>query len=551
VGAAPQGRPPAPRRDPCAADGHRDTAAEDAPKQTVDAYGREVGPPKSGKARTITLGHGTKKLLADYLTAAAPGGAGPDTLCSSRRRARRSASSSSCGGTTRPRGAAFSEGVHAHSPGNANRIVASMEQVRHHPRRHAAVRTDEYLYSQLIPYIGNKRKLLPLVAEALDLTGVGKGTFVDLMTGTTVVSRLAKTLGFRVLANDWEPYSHQIALGTVALNDPPAFADLGGVQQVFEHLNGLAPIDGYVAQHLCPGDDDNPDPERERMFFTRNNGGRIDAVREQIAQWSTDGTLSERERAYIFASLVYAVSYVSNTSGVFKGFHHGWGGKTSTALYRILSELTLQPPVLLDNGQENVATRTDAQTLAGELQDRLGERPDVVYLDPPYNQHPYGSNYHVLNTVVLWDKPPLNPSILVDGKQHDKSAIRKDWRTERRSPYNHEKRAHDALKDLVGAIDARYLLMSYSTDGNIPLDGLLVTLAERGRLDVVANPYKRYRVSAPRMSPKSHNVEFVAVVDLDSPPSRGLAEPIAAAILAEEETALSERARASDQLAFV
>ena len=404
------------------------------------------------------------------------------------------------------------------------------------------MRTDEYIYSQLIPYIGNKRKLLPLIVRALEKAEVTGGTFVDLMAGTTVVARAAKTLGFRVLTNDWEPYSYEIALGTVALNEQPLFAALGGVARVFAHLNDLEPIDGYVAQHLCPANDDNPDPERERMFFTRENGGKIDAVREQIEAWSSAGQLSARERAYILASLLYAVSYTSNTSGVFKGFHHGWGGKTSTALYRIRSRLTLQPPVLLDNGEPNIAVREDAHELAAELTQRLGARPDVVYLDPPYNQHPYGSNYHVLNTVVLWDKPPLNPSILVNGRKHDKSAIRKDWRTERRSAYNHSNRALTALTALIERVDARYLLMSYSTDGNMPLPDLLSALASRGRLSVVTNPYKRYRVSAPRMSAKSHNVEFVAIVDLDAEPSTELAAPTAAAILAEEQEVLDAAA---------
>jgi adenine-specific DNA-methyltransferase len=427
--------------------------------------------------------------------------------------------------------------------GAATRMRRSMvSQAQHHPRRHAAVRTEEYLYSQLIPYIGNKRKLLPLIARAVARTGVESGTFADLTTGTTVVARLAKTLGFRVLANDWEPYSYEIALGTVTLNGQPAFASLGGAEQVFTRLNTLDPIDGYIAQHLCPADDESPDPERERMFFTRANGGRIDAIREQVARWDEDGALSASERAYIFASLVYAVSYVSNTSGVFKGFHHGWGGKTSTALYRILSRATLQPPVLLDNGEDNLSTREDVQLLAARLPEVLGERPDIAYLDPPYNQHPYGSNYHVLNTVVLWDKPPLNPSILVDGKKHDKSAIRRDWRTERRSPYNHEHQALSALNSLVESIEARWLLVSYSTDGNISLRELLGTLAARGHLDVVANSYKRYRVSTPRMSPKSHNVEFVAVVDLDAPPSPERVEPIAHSILTREAEALSWQA---------
>src|SRR6185437_15396925 len=93
----------------------------------------------------------------------------------------------------------------------------------YHPRRHAAVRTDEYLYSQLIPYLGNKRKLLPLISHGIQWTGLPCGTFVDLFSGSTVVARFAKTLGFRVAANDWEPYAYEIARGTVGLNRVPTF----------------------------------------------------------------------------------------------------------------------------------------------------------------------------------------------------------------------------------------------------------------------------------------------------------------------------------------
>jgi adenine-specific DNA-methyltransferase len=427
--------------------------------------------------------------------------------------------------------------------------------IEHHPRLHAAVRTKDYLFSQLIPYIGNKRKLLPLIAEGIALCGergdvrsgarsdAGGRCFVDLFAGSTVVSRLAKAMGFHVVANDWEPYSYQIARATVALNRPPAFEALGGAAAALDLLNRLPPLEGYVATHLCPRSDEAPDVENERLFFTRANGMRIDAVGEQIAAWERAGLLSGDERAYLLAPLVYAVSYVSNTSGVFKGFHRGWGGRTGTALYRILSDLTLRPPVLHDNGLANLALREDAQTLAGSLKERLasaglaeiGERPAVVYIDPPYNQHPYGSNYHVLNTVVLWDKPPLNPRIRVDGRKVEKSAIRKDWRTQRRSPYNSAAGALPAFRKLTAALDADWILASYSTDGNMPLEGLLAALADRGTLTVLKRRYKRYRVSTPRMSPKSHNVEFLAVVDTRGKSSVASVGELATSIRAAEE----------------
>jgi adenine-specific DNA-methyltransferase len=193
------------------------------------------------------------------------------------------------------------------------------------------------------------------------------------------------------------------------------------------------------------------------------------------------------------------------------------GGKTGTALYRIRGTLSLQQPILHDNGKANLALRRDAQTLAGELPEVCGGIPDIVYIDPPYNQHPYGSNYHVLNTIALWDKPPISPGILVDGRKRDKSAIRTDWRTLRRSPYNSARDALPAFRALLDRVQARWILVSYSTDGNIPLEGLLAALAERGQVHVFAQKYKRYRVSTPRMSPRPHNVEFVAVLETSGP----------------------------------
>ncbi|MCE5326400.1 MAG: DNA adenine methylase [Planctomycetaceae bacterium] len=405
----------------------------------------------------------------------------------------------------------------------------------HQPRAHAAVRTGEYVFSQLIPYIGNKRKLLHVIDAAVRHTLCRGGLFVDLFAGSTVVSRWAKKQGFAVLANDWEPYACQIARGSVSLNAVPAFNALGGAASVFKRLNALRPLEGYVSTHLCPADDAAADPLTERMFFTRANGMRIDAMREQLSRWHKQGKISDDELAYVLAAMIYAVSYASNTSGVFKGYHHGWGGRTGTALYRILAPLTLSQPLLHDNGRRNFATQADAQILAGRLADAAGAVPDIVYIDPPYNQHPYGSNYHVLNTVALWDKPPLDSHVAARG---NKAAIRTDWRTARRSPYNHAAQAAQAFADLVACVQGRWILASYSTDGTIPLRDVLAPLAQRGALHVFAQAYKRYRVSTQRMSKKSHTVEFVAACDTAGRASPRRVEAIVAKIIRQQQAAL-------------
>lgn len=378
--------------------------------------------------------------------------------------------------------------------------------------RHAYNRTREYLFAQLIPYIGSKRKLLPVIARALSHTGIEtqihsrRPLFVDLFAGSGVVSRMAKMLGMRVLANDWEPYSAAINGAFIALNRVPMDPS------VFDELNTLPPLEGFITRHYCPEDDLHPEPSRERLFYTNANGRRIDAIRSRIAEWEETGRISEDQQRFLLAPLLSACCYVSNTSGVFKAYHAGWGGNTGTALYRILSRLTLCEPPLIDNGYRNLVTQLDALTVARNMTEIAGTRCDVVYLDPPYNQHPYGSNYHLLNTIALYDKPDVPP---IDT---GKSAIRTDWRSLRRSAFNTASAALVELEKVVDAVCCRWVLISYSTDGNIPAEKLLYSMSQRGKLTVEPHRYKRYRVSAQRMSPRSHNVEFVLIVDRSACP---------------------------------
>lgn len=397
-------------------------------------------------------------------------------------------------------------------------------------RKHAARHTDNYVFNQLIPYIGNKRKLLPLIGQAIAASGIAPGDiFVDLFAGSGVVARFAKTQGFRVVANDWEPYSEAINRCYIGCNAPPRFGPRG-YAATLAGLNALPPRAGWISDHLCPGDDDAYDADRDRMFFMRKNGMRIDAIREEIARLDAAGSIDPAERACLLAPLLYQCCYTSNTSGVFKGFHAGWGGRNGTARYRICGDLSLEPAAFFDNGQANEVTRLDAQSFGRDH----GGRYDFVYVDPPYNQHPYGSNYHVLNSVALWDKPALSPKI----SGRDKAAIRLDWRTERRSPYNSGRQAAQAFVTLIAGIDARWIAVSYSTDGNIALADLVRAACYRGATAAFVQPYKRYRVSTQRFSAKPMNAEFVLLIDT-ARPAACTADAICAAILAEERLALS------------
>jgi adenine-specific DNA-methyltransferase len=383
--------------------------------------------------------------------------------------------------------------------------------VRYDPRLHPARTTDEFVFHQLIPYLGNKRQLLDLIGEALDATGVepARATFVDAFAGSGVVARYAKQRGFAVVANDTAPFARVLAVAAVATDRAPALPALGGYERALATLDQLPGEDGWVAATLCPADDRAPDPARERLFYTRANGRRIDAIRARIDRWQRDGTIDDAAACCLLAPLLYQACWLANTSGVFKGFHAGWGGSNGTALHRILAPLRLQPARFLANGRVHRVLATDARELHRELR----VTPDIVYLDPPYNQHPYASNYHVLDSLSLWDRPAVPPPT----QRGCKAAIRADW-TQRKSPFNARGAAERAFADVLATLPGRHVLISYSTDGIVPWERLVALATAHGALAVHCRPYKRYRTSPTRPSPRPATVELVLRVDRGSAP---------------------------------
>lgn len=378
--------------------------------------------------------------------------------------------------------------------------------MRYDPRRHTARLTGEFVFHQLIPYLGSKRHLLDLIGAAIDATGLApaRATFVDAFAGSGVVARFAKQRGFAVVANDWEPYARVLNTAALVCETPPPLPALGGYEQALATLNGLPGADGWVSRTLCPADDAAPDARSERLFFRRATGQRLDAIRDRIAEWQRDESTDDAGACCLLAPLLYQASWLANTSGVFKGFHAGWGGSNGTALHRILADLRLLPLRFLATARPQRVFAVDA----AHLPDALEARPDLIYLDPPYNQHPYASNYHVLNSLVVWDQPELPPPT----QRGFKAAIRPDWRA-RRSAFNRRGTAAAAFEQLLAKFDAPHLLISYSTDGLVPPERLVAAAAEHGALTVFCRGYKRYRTSPTRPSPRARNVEFVLAID--------------------------------------
>lgn len=383
---------------------------------------------------------------------------------------------------------------------------------------------NSYLTTQLIAYIGNKRSLLPFLrdvfAELQTDTRISK--FSDLFAGSGSVSRLAKYLGFSVHANDWEAYSHCINTCYIVTDKrelDALFTKENGIEGTIEKLHRLPPVtDGYIGSFYAPRLTENADYRKERLFYTRENGVFIDTIREGIESMYPGWDLTPREtreKQLLIASLLYQAATHANTSGVFKAFHKGFGGHGGDALTRITKRMKLLVPVLIDGAGVHKVTALDAAEAAKE------GGADICYLDPPYNQHQYGSNYHMLNTILRWDKP-RHPIVFDEkGRLRDKGGIRKDWK-ETKSDFCYKSHALPAFRKLIDAIDARHIVLSYNTEGIIPYEDILDVLSRRGRVDLFSSEYVTYRGGRQSISRKTHNVEFVIVCSTKEPVSPGV-----------------------------
>jgi adenine-specific DNA-methyltransferase len=304
----------------------------------------------------------------------------------------------------------------------------------------------------LIKYLGSKRTIIPAILRIIEaLPDVS--TVVDLFSGTSRVGHALKRAGKRVLANDHNAYAATLARCYVE-------ADREGIaEQASERiaaLNRLAGRRGYFTRTFC----------EDSRFFQPKNGRRVDAMRDRIAAWRLGGELE----AVLLTSLMEAADRVDSTTGVQMAYLKRWAP-------RAREDISLRLPELLPRAAagKGAAYQMDAVEAARVLSG------DLAYIDPPYNQHRYIGNYHVWETLVLWDAPDY----------YGVACKRTDCRT-RKSPFNSRKTCLEALADIVQSVDCRHLLVSFNDEGFVSRSDLVELLGTRGHVSVADIDYKRY-----------------------------------------------------------
>ena len=380
----------------------------------------------------------------------------------------------------------------------------------------------EYLQTQLVTYIGNKRALLDFigrgVAHVQQALGKQKLSCFDGFSGSGIVSRFLKRHASFLAANDLELYAKIISRCYLANKSDLNLTLLTEyydklIAEVSSEMHRYSVCDekpGFISRLYAPADENRIQAD-DRCFYTRYNANYLDLCRQKI-----DAIIPPDFRDFFIAPLLSEASIHANTAGIFKGFYKNrdtglgqFGGTARNALTRILGKIALPFPVFSDFDCRTRIFNDDTNSLvkSDDLypHDFLGASCefDLAYFDPPYNQHPYGSNYFMLNLIASYIPPDSRNISRVSG-------IPAGWN---RSLYNKKRLVLPVFMELIKNVRAKFVLISFNSEGFIPKDEMIRSLSDCGTVHVLESDYNTFRGSRNLSGRSIHVKEYLFLLD--------------------------------------
>ena len=113
-------------------------------------------------------------------------------------------------------------------------------------------------------------------------------------------------------------------------------------------------------------------------------------------------------------------------------------------------------------------------------------------LDPQYD-----TNYHMLETIALYDNPKIK----------GKTGVREE--TNKRSKYCIKKEVESTFEDLIKNADFKYIFLSYNDEGIIPLNRVKEIMSKYGEYKVYEQKHKRFKADNNRNYLKDSTIEYI------------------------------------------
>ena len=326
-------------------------------------------------------------------------------------------------------------------------------------------------------YLGNKESLVGYIDDILRRHNISGASIFDFFAGTTNVGRYYKERGYQVFSSDILYLSYCLQKAYIENNAAPRFERLAGVagvcagslfstplERVIAYLNEIDDVEGFIYNNYTPGGTQKL--EQPRMYFSDENGRRIDAIRTRIEQWRKTELLTDSEYYILLACLIESVSFYANVAGVYAAFSKKWDP-------RAVKRFMLRPINLIEGTKENFVYNANSLDLVRTVE------ADIIYVDPPYNERQYLPNYHVVETIARYDAPNIKG--VTGMREYSKE----------KSSFCSRKTALRDLGYIAANTPCHTLVLSYNSEGIMPTDAIIETLSAYG--EVMVHEIERLR----------------------------------------------------------
>lgn len=281
-------------------------------------------------------------------------------------------------------------------------------------------------------------------------------TFCDIFAGTGIVGRTFKNKVKKVISNDIEHYSYILNKNYIENK-----IKIPNSESLLSELNSL-PLckNGFIFKNYCIGSGSN------RQYFTDHNGKKIDTIRIKIEEWKSSKKINKKTYYFLLASLLESADKVANTASVYGAF-------LKHIKKSAQKNLILEPADFIESKNSHKVFNEDSNTLIRKISG------DILYLDPPYNHRQYGANYHLLNTISLYDN--FTPQ--------GKTGLREYTR----SKYCIKRDISNSFEELIKYAKFKYIFLSYNNEGLMNEKTTKDIMKKYGKYKLVKKKYQRFK----------------------------------------------------------
>lgn len=333
-------------------------------------------------------------------------------------------------------------------------------------------------------YIGSKFKLysflqisIESVLQEANAKPLKDSVFCDMFAGTSAVGKLFKNKVKQVISNDREYYSFVLSQNYIGNNESSERS--GELVEILNDSQQTPPQKGRIYTHYALGGGSG------RQYFSDENAMKIDAIRTKIEHWKVANCINDNEYYFLLASLLESADKVANTASVYGSFLKAL--KKSAA-----KPLVLEPAFFEYSENQHVVSNEDSNRLIQKIEG------DILYLDPPYNAREYGANYHILNTIALYDD--FTPRGKTGLREYEKS----NWCK--------KAKVANELETLIKNAKFEWIFLSYNDEGLLNLEQIRAIFEKYGTYSRKSQKHQRFKADSNRAHKQDSTIEYLHIL---------------------------------------